>query len=147
MNGFISCLLILAMLGCAGDPVKELRVPKEKLAPCPNSPNCVSSQSVDAKHAVAPLRYSGTIEAATHRLLDIIRAQKRAKIVQISGNYMHAEFTSALFGFVDDVEFLIDDTAKVIHVRSASQVGYYDLGVNRQRVNNLRSRFENMHTP
>lgn len=60
---------------------------------------------------------------------------------------MHAEFTSALFGFVDDVEFLIDDTAKVIHVRSASQVGYYDLGVNRQRVNNLRSRFENMHTP
>lgn len=130
------------MLGCAGDSAKELRVPKEKLAPCPNSPNCVSSQSVDTEHAVVPLRYRGAMEAAMHRLLDIIRAQKRTKIVQISGNYIHAELTSALFGFVDDVEFLIDDTAKVIHVRSASRVGYYDLGVNRRRVNDLRSRFE-----
>jgi uncharacterized protein (DUF1499 family) len=41
-------------------------------------------------------------------------------------------------GFVDDVEFLIDDSAKVIHVRSASRLGQSDLGVNRQRIETIR---------
>ena len=56
-------------------------------------------------------------------------------------NFLHVEFRSAVFGFVDDVEFLFDDGNKVIHVRSASRVGYYDFGVNRRRVEELRKRF------
>ena len=56
--------------------------------------------------------------------------------------YIHTEFTSAFFRFVDDVEFLLDDGTRTIHVRSASRVGYSDFGVNRRRVEELRSRFD-----
>jgi len=66
----------------------------------------------------------------------------RVRIVTAGETYLHAEFTSAVFRFVDDVEFLLDDAEKVVHVRSASRVGHSDLGVNRKRVEALREAFE-----
>jgi uncharacterized protein (DUF1499 family) len=135
-------LLIFVLLASSGNRMVETGIPDGKLAPCPATPNCVSSQSEDKRHALEPIRYEGKMEEARQRLLDVVAAQKRARIVSSKGNYIHAEFTSALFRFVDDVDFLIDDAAKVIHVRSASRVGYSDLGVNRRRVEELRSRFE-----
>ena len=54
---------------------------------------------------------------------------------------LHVEFTSWLLRFVDDVDAVIDPDAGVIHVRSASRVGYSDLGVNRKRVEAIRSAF------
>ncbi len=67
---------------------------------------------------------------------------KRARIITAQKGYIHAEFTSFLFRFVDDVEFVLDEGSKTIHVRSASRVGYSDLGVNRKRVEAIRSRFD-----
>ena len=49
---------------------------------------------------------------------------------------------SSVFGFVDDVEFYFDDCKKTIHVKSASRTGFYDLGVNRRRVEKIRKRFD-----
>jgi uncharacterized protein (DUF1499 family) len=72
---------------------------------------------------------------------------KRVRIVTAEECYLHAEFTSALFRFVDDVEFLLDDGTKTIHVRSASRVGYSDLGVNRRRVEAIRYRFDALGSP
>jgi uncharacterized protein (DUF1499 family) len=66
----------------------------------------------------------------------------RARVVKDEGNYMHAEFTSRIFRFVDDVEFVIDDAHKVIHFRSASRLGYSDFGVNRKRMEEIRKRFD-----
>lgn len=68
------------------------------------------------------------------RLKSIVAGMPRAKVVSSTDRYLHAEFTSALFRFVDDVEFLIDPDAKQIHFRSASRVGYSDLGANRRRM-------------
>jgi uncharacterized protein (DUF1499 family) len=65
----------------------------------------------------------------------------RAEIIQADGNYVYAEFTTALMGFVDDVEFFLDESAGVIHVRSASRLGESDLGVNRKRVEAIRAAF------
>jgi uncharacterized protein (DUF1499 family) len=62
--------------------------------------------------------------------------------VIVERNYIHAEFVSAIFRFVDDVEFLFDDHQKVIQVKSASRVGYYDLGVNRRRIEKIRKQFD-----
>jgi uncharacterized protein (DUF1499 family) len=66
---------------------------------------------------------------------------KRSRIVKTEDTYIHAEFTSAIFRFVDDVEFYLDDTAKTIHMRSASRVGKSDFGVNRKRMEKVRAHF------
>ncbi|MCU0561118.1 MAG: DUF1499 domain-containing protein [Desulfobacterales bacterium] len=111
-----------------------------RLKPCPNSPNCASSLSTDPRHAVDPIVFSGRASEARQKLLSVIRAMPRARIVQAAGDYLHAEFESALLRFVDDVEFLIDEAQNRIQVRSASRAGYWDLGVNRRRVEEIRRR-------
>jgi len=75
-------------------------------------------------------------------LKKIIAGMKRAVIISETNTYLHIEFTSAFFRFVDDVEFFVDDTEKKIHVRSASRIGYSDFGVNRGRVEKIRSAWE-----
>jgi uncharacterized protein (DUF1499 family) len=112
------------------------------LAPCPASRNCVSSRAEDEQHRVAPLPFTGTASEAMTRLAAVLRELPRTTIVEADGSYLHAESRSALFRFVDDVEFLADEAAKVIHVRSASRVGSSDLGVNRRRVEAIRKLWE-----
>ncbi len=62
---------------------------------------------------------------------------KRCIIVSSTGSYLHTEFRSALFRFVDDVEFLLDDEGRQIHFRSAARSGYYDFGVNWRRMKEI----------
>jgi len=128
----LSCALLFA--GCTGTRPATLGVRDGRLSPCPASPNCISSQDSDAGHSVEPLHIAGPPLQAMERLKLIVGGMKRAKIITGTDHYLHAEFTSALFRFVDDVEFLLDEKNRVIHVRSASRVGYSDLGVNRKRV-------------
>lgn len=102
------------------------------LAPCPSSPNCVSSEpGTPERHAIAPLPLS-----AWPLLPDIVSEQGGA-IVDVKEDYLATEFSSKLLGFVDDVEFRKTDEA--VHVRSASRVGYGDMGANRKRVRALRA--------
>jgi uncharacterized protein (DUF1499 family) len=112
------------------------------LSPCPSSPNCVSTQAQDESHAIAPLRYQKTRAEAKEALKAIIRTLPRTKLVEEDDTYLHYEFTSLLLRFVDDVEFLFDDEAKTIHFRSASRTGYGDLGVNRRRMEEIRTLIE-----
>ena len=105
------------------------------LAPCPDRPNCVSS----AAGSIAPIAWDGAgwaIAAARQT----IEAMPRARVVRLDGDYLHAEFRSAVFGFVDDLELLWRDSEGSFEVRSASRVGHSDLGVNRRRVEELRRR-------
>ena len=137
-------LLTVLVIGCAGSRPPQSGTGAGGLAPCPATPNCVSSLSTDARHAVAPLRYAGTADAALQRLIEVIRGMKRSRITTVQKRYLHAEFTSLIFRFVDDVEFLLDEDTKMIHVRSASRIGTSDLGVNRRRVEAIRSRFDSL---
>ena len=61
------------------------------------------------------------------------------KIISLTDEYIHAECTSAVFGFVDDLELHLRPQEKLIAVRSAARLGYSDLGVNRKRVESLRA--------
>ncbi|MBE9051812.1 DUF1499 domain-containing protein [Nostocales cyanobacterium LEGE 11386] len=125
----------------AGKRPNNLGVSNGKLAPCPNSPNCVSSQSTDLVHTIAPLTFTSSPEQAIAHLKNIIQSLPRTKIITESEDYLYAEFKSALMGFVDDVEFYVDRNNNVIHVRSASRLGQSDLGVNRQRIETIRAKF------
>jgi uncharacterized protein (DUF1499 family) len=114
------------------------------LSPCPDSPNCVStlSPSQDSRHAIAPYRFSRTKSDAKALLKTVIAGLPRTRLVEEDETYLHYEFTSLLLRFVDDVEFHFDDQTKAIHFRSASRTGYGDLGVNRRRMEDIRSRIE-----
>ena len=113
----------------------------KQLAPCPQTPNCVSSETSDAHHYIKPIAYEGTVEEAKDRLRQTLLSIPRTQIVGEESTYIQAECTSWLFRFTDDVEFMFDDTQKIIQVRSASRVGYSDLGANRKRVETIRRLF------
>ncbi|NJR51220.1 MAG: DUF1499 domain-containing protein [Leptolyngbyaceae cyanobacterium CSU_1_3] len=124
----------------AGKRPTNLGVSEGRLSPCPNTPNCVCSQGGDAEHSVAPLSYGSDPETAIATLKRVIQSFPKTQIITESSDYLYAEFTSALMGFVDDVEFFLDRTANVIHIRSASRLGKSDLGVNRKRVEQIRTK-------
>lgn len=124
----------------AGKRPTNIGVQAGKLAACPSSPNCVSSQSLDAEHKIEPLTYNSTTVEAMAQLKKVIESEERTKIISETPNYLYAEFASKLMGFVDDVEFYLDEAAKVIHVRSASRLGQSDLGVNRKRIETIRAK-------
>ncbi len=113
-----------------------------RLAPPKRTPNCVSSQADagDREHYIEPLRFNGPPASAWAALKAALRAMERVHVVVDERGYLYAEFTSRLMGYVDDVEFLMDEKAGAIHVRSASRLGRRDFGVNRKRVESIRRR-------
>ncbi|MCP2730161.1 DUF1499 domain-containing protein [Limnofasciculus baicalensis] len=128
----------------AGKRPTNIGVNSGKLAPCPNSPNCVSSQSQDVQHKIEPLTYKSSPQQVMANLKTVIENMERTKIIAENDNYLYAEFTSKLMGYVDDVEFYLDSSANIIHVRSASRLGKSDLGVNRKRVETIRAKLNEM---
>jgi uncharacterized protein (DUF1499 family) len=139
----IALLVILAMLftilSCTSSPPK-VQLVDGKLRPCPNSPNCVSSEGDRASSRVEPLTFQDSPEKAWDNLRETLR-EMGGKIQEEHDGFLWATFTSRVFRFVDDVEFRMVSTDGMIHVRSGSRVGYSDLGVNRRRVEKLRSLF------
>lgn len=121
---------------------KPIGITNGKFHPCPKSPNCISTQSTDEKHKMNPLSYNTSLEEAKAKILKIINSLKKNKIITDTNNYLHFEFKTVLFRFVDDVEFYFDDSEKIIHFRSAARIGYSDLGVNRKRMKNITTLFQ-----
>ena len=109
---------------------------------CPASPNCVSSLADNKQQSIAPIPYAGERAAVQQKLLDILNSFNRVRIVKLEDSYIRAEVKSLIFGFVDDVEFLINEDRREIDFRSASRVGYSDLGANRRRMEKIRQAFE-----
>ena len=136
---FIPIIGLYALSMTATEPV-NLGVNQGRLADCPASPNCVATQSGVDSQKMQPVSYSGSKEEITGEIKSAIQSRfPRARLVSETDNYLHFEFTSLIFRFVDDVEFLIDDTNKLIHFRSASRVGYSDMGANRKRMQTIVS--------
>ena len=108
-----------------------------KLEPCPDKPNCVSTQSADPAKRMPALAFEGEAGPVRAAILDVLARAPRARVVEAEGDTVRAEFTTLVFRFVDDVEFLIDPAAKRVDFRSASRVGHSDLGTNRRRMTAL----------
>lgn len=119
----------------------QTRASDSRLAPCPRTPNCVSTQAPPGPQKMDPIPYTGSLAEAREKLLRVLRARPRTRIVREDADFLKAECRSALFRFVDDVEFVFDDAAKEIHFRSASRLGRSDFGVNRKRMEEIRRAF------
>jgi uncharacterized protein (DUF1499 family) len=137
-------LSFIFLMGCAGTTPK-LGLMDGQLVPCPQSPNCVSSQITGKERPILPIYFSGTRQEAQVKLLQIIKTTQRTNITDIRDNYIRAEFTSKLFRFIDDVEFYFPATKTdntIIYFRSASRLGYSDLGANRARIGQIKEKFK-----
>jgi len=148
MNKQIKIVLTILILltGCTG-VLPKLGIENGQLTQCPTTPNCVNSQAIDNKHYIEPILSTDTPLEAKNHILKILSELERSKIIVAEDNYIRAEFTSKLFRFVDDVEFYFPDTKSketTIHVRSASRLGHSDLGVNRKRIEQIRSKLKAM---
>ena len=139
-------LLSVLLAACAGEPPGNLGVGGGLLAPCPSSPNCVSSRAADERHRIAPFCFTEDPRTAFDRLRSILAQRDDTTLLREGDGYLRVEFRSRL-GFVDDGEFLLDPDSGCIHVRSASRMGYSDLGKNRSRMEDIRGRFAGSERP
>lgn len=121
----------------------ELGVVNGRLIDCPNSPNCVTSRASDDAHRIDAI--ADADGSHWQSLSELVSAMVGAKLVANQNNYMWFEFTTPIMGFVDDVEFLNDPVNRQISVRSASRVGYSDLGANRKRIEAIRIALNTRH--
>jgi len=137
-------IMLFGISGCSGSRPENLGLKNKLLAPCPQSPNCVLSQASDEKHGTQPLAYTGSLEVAKERLSQLLMSLENARLITQNGDYWHVEFTSRWLRFVDDVEFYFVESEPLIHLRSASRLGYSDFGANRKRVEKIRTRFEKL---
>lgn len=129
---------LVGLLSCGGERPANLGISDGELAPCPPTPNCVSSDATGQTHAVEALVLVGTPEAWP-TIRDAVEELPRTSVIEETDGYLHAECRSAVFGFVDDLELHLRPGDGVVAVRSASRVGRGDLGVNRRRVEELRA--------
>lgn len=138
---FITMGILAALLAaCAGDRPDNLGIKSGLLVACPSSPNCVSSQVADERHGIAPLTFSGDPDVAFARLATLLKNRADTKVIEKADSYLRVEFRTRFF--VDDGEFLLDRERKIIHLRSASRIGYSDLGKNRSRIEEIRLDFK-----
>lgn len=140
LRRMLCVLAASALLMGGGNTVAEpsLGVTNGKFAGCPASPNCVSSDAPQGDHWIDPLRLRVDPATAWRKLEVALTTLPRITVVTRADGYLHVEARSLVFRFVDDVEFHLRPAEGEIAVRSASRVGYSDLGVNRRRVENLR---------
>lgn len=127
----------------SGRRPKHLGVSDMRLAPTDPRPNNVSSQTdpkTDASHFIEPIRIAGDPARGFAAVKKIVAQLERTRIISERADYLHAESASRTFGFVDDLELLLDAKAKLIHVRAAARLGIRDFGVNRARVETIRER-------
>ncbi len=133
---------VALMAGCWGGPNHRLGIANGTLAPCPSSPNCVHT---GIRHPDGTKGMFADTRVPRGELMELIssvvEATPRTKIIAQDGDYLHAEVTSRILRFVDDLEIGISFDNEVI-IRSASRVGRGDMGVNAARVEDLRVRLQ-----
>ena len=144
---FLGMAVSIGLVGCymLGNNSKTGKAPglvAGRLSACPDKPNCVSSEFPDdPSHFISPLRYPTSLSEEAMDLIKKAIQEAGGEMTAEEGTYLSATFTSAFFGFVDDVEARNDRANHTIHLRSASRVGYRDFGANRKRVALISSLF------
>lgn len=129
-------LVVLAALSRSGKPPGLVA---GKLSMCPDKPNCVSSeQHNDVEHYLEPVTLQFATSPDSVTVIKTVIVDMGGVIQEQHGEYIAAVFSSSVFGFVDDLEVRVDPRERLLHIRSASRVGYGDAGVNRKRIERFR---------
>ena len=141
--GTLLFFLIVSVLTRTFPPSKPETVGlrDNSLQNCGSKPNCVCSLQNDSVHGIAPFQIRENVNSSMEKLSKIIQSMNGARIISSQDGYLYAEFKTSFFGFIDDVEFHVNESANRIEVRSASRLGYSDLGLNRSRLESIRKKY------
>ncbi|SMF56609.1 DUF1499 domain-containing protein [Pseudobacteriovorax antillogorgiicola] len=139
---FLPFMLLITISACTGTRPTDIGIQEGGLKPCPDSPNCVSSFAETEEHKIEPLPIINNKAETLEKLKSIINSMPRTEVIQETDNYLYVEFTTFIMRYVDDVEFYIPDDESVVHVRSASRLGHSDMGLNRERIEAIRSQMK-----
>lgn len=132
--------LLVLMISRTLTPTAARGLVDGRLAPCPDKPNCVCSDTAGPSATVSPWHPTTPPREALKAIRAWLDRAPGFRIESASETYLHAVATTRILRFRDDLELAVDESAGVVHVRSASRVGYSDLGTNRRRVESLRAR-------
>lgn len=146
-NTAMGALVLAFLFGCSADAPSTLGLTDNRLAACPDKPNCVASDAEDEAHRIAPFHVTNqpaqaAQAAAWSALKEAVAELPRTVIVTVEDTYLHAEARSRVFGFVDDLEFQLRPDDDLIALRSAARTGHSDFGVNAERLETLRARLQ-----
>jgi len=140
VNPVIFCMkaamMMLMISGCSA--VRSEDAGSTRLSSCPESPNCVSTEAPDNQHKIDVFRLKGDFSKNWPEIQRVVAALPRSAVVKTDETYLHTTFKSRVFQFVDDLELFLNPLNGIISIRSAAQTGYWDFGVNRRRVEQLR---------
>ena len=132
----------LLLCSCQSVAPTNLGIHDGHLTPCPPTPNCVNSESKVPVQHVEPLQVKQNAAVTLEKLTAVLKSMPRIRIIQSDTHYLRAEATSAVWRFVDDLEFLVKETTNGVEVRSASRLGHSDLGVNKTRIEHIRTEYD-----
>jgi len=137
--GTVLLIASIPLLSCSGKRPANLGISDSKLASCPASPNCLSSDDNNSAHNIPPFQLVKPASEVWQVVRKLVSELPRTQVVNETSDYLHAECRSNVFGFVDDLELHLRPSAGLIAVRSAARLGYSDFGVNRRRIESLRA--------
>jgi uncharacterized protein (DUF1499 family) len=137
-----SLMLVSILWGCSGNPADRHDSESSGFLDCPDTPNCVSSLAKNSKYRLEPFKLKRDPKTSWDMVQKTVGSLPRTKIVSANSSDIHAECRSMIFRFVDDLVLHLTPSNGIIQIRSASRTGYFDLGVNRDRVENLRKKLQ-----
>lgn len=145
VGAFFIIIIILLVTTMKQKEENTLNDPLEWIqSSCPQSPNCVSTMLPEVdKHFISPLPFKINFQHSKQVILDILKEDAAIKNIELQEKLIYVQYIIPVFGFVDDVVFYFDQNTKEIHFRSASRIGYWDLGVNRRRMKKITKRYLN----
>ena len=138
--GFVTLLTAAAFLSAkfSQAAVHRPQEQKDRLRPCPESPNCISSEN----NGITPIPIEGKKPEVVWAKLRQTITEQGGQLLEDQPRYLWATFKTPFFGFIDDVEARLDLTDNIIHIRSSSRIGYYDFGTNRKRLLNIKAKLQ-----
>lgn len=124
--------------GASGRTTSACGLRDGHLLDCPAAPRCVATGASRPARRVAPIGYPGERAEVHAILIGVLRSWPRTEIVTVRADYIHAVQKTRWLGFADDLECHLPAAERLVHLRSAARSGWYDFGVNRDRVERLR---------
>jgi uncharacterized protein (DUF1499 family) len=138
IHNWVVIFMSITLFSCAGQKPEDLGIFDNKFSPCAESPNCVSSDARDKDHAVEMFKLNTNLNNGWQKVHDVVSSFPRTKVITFNKQYIHVECSSAVFGFVDDLQLHLRGEGGSVAVKSASRLGHSDFGVNRKRIASLR---------
>lgn len=148
MMWIVFSIIGILVVGMVGSMVMQNQKPQivlglenGKLRELPSKPNAVSTQTNQVDKQIQPLALKETLKQSKDAIKEALKSYGGIEIKEETENYIYAIATTDKMKYRDDIEIYFDEANKVIQYRSASRVGYSDMGLNKLRYEKISEHY------